>query len=102
MNQHSSIKRRESLLERASELYDFNAGDPGAGYAGSALGGAPVVRVKPGRPRRLGETPSKDAARPEARKSRFLFRSRTRAGGRGYRLARLRWRIRAIADIFSP
>ncbi|HEX8443210.1 MAG TPA: hypothetical protein VF631_06160 [Allosphingosinicella sp.] len=25
MNQHSSIKRRGSLLERASELYDFNA-----------------------------------------------------------------------------
>ena len=38
MNKHSSIKSSGSLLERASEMYDF-----GAALRGGATGPAPIV-----------------------------------------------------------
>jgi exopolysaccharide/PEP-CTERM locus tyrosine autokinase len=63
MNQHSSIKRRESLLERASELYDFNAAIRAPVMPEAPVASAPVVRVKPEptAPTRA-ETPVEDAA----------------------------------------
>jgi exopolysaccharide/PEP-CTERM locus tyrosine autokinase len=47
MNQHSSIKRRGSLLERASELYDFNAAIRAPVMPEAPVTPVPVVRVKP-------------------------------------------------------
>ena len=47
MNQHSSIKRRGSLLERASELYDFNAAIRAPVMPEAPATPVPVVRLKP-------------------------------------------------------
>jgi exopolysaccharide/PEP-CTERM locus tyrosine autokinase len=63
MNQHSSIKRRESLLERASERYDFNAAIRAPVMPEAPVPPAPVVPVKaePIVPTRI-EAPAEDAS----------------------------------------
>jgi exopolysaccharide/PEP-CTERM locus tyrosine autokinase len=69
MNQHSSIKRRDSLLERASELYDFTAAIRAPVMPEATVTPAPVVRVtpQPAASTRI-ETPAEEA--PPAGKRR--------------------------------
>jgi exopolysaccharide/PEP-CTERM locus tyrosine autokinase len=74
MNQHSSIKRRESLLERASELYDFNAAIRAPVLPVALMPAAPVVPVKaePPAPTRI-ETPVEETAPASKRRKQPII-----------------------------